>query len=178
MVAYVLEHADLGGPIFKQMAEAFDWVQKRGLDLHTFVRRWKRVPITSVPQQVSDQHAIKGTEGFYWLLDQALQAFWFNADAATITLFRALTEEVIEQHYLGQKHRRLVDSIRDAERRFPQLKKHNLGAKIRVANKVLHEARLDVAPLKNSWGDAENFIREWALAIKSLIENAPVRLAT
>jgi hypothetical protein len=69
----------------------------------------------------------------------------------------------------------LERSIRDAKRRFPKLRKHNLGAKIRVANKVLHEARLDVSPLKKEWGNAENFIREWALAIKSMIESAPVK---
>jgi hypothetical protein len=44
-----------------------------------------------------------------------------------------------------------------------------------LPNKVLHEARLDVSPLKKEWGNAENFIREWALAIKSMIESAPVK---
>jgi hypothetical protein len=172
MIAYVSDHAENGGPIFQQMAEAFGWFEARGLDLHAFLRRWNKVPITSVPKHVSDQHPIKGTEGLYWLLDQALQAYWFQADAAAIALFRALTEEVIERHYLGQGH-----SIREAERRFPHLKKHNLEAKIRVANEVLHEARLNVAPLQKKWGDAENFVREWALAIKFLIESAPVKRA-
>ena len=50
-----------------------------------------------------------------------------------------------------------------------------MGAEIWVANKVLHEARLEVSPMKVEWGNAENFIREWAMAIKSMIENAPTK---
>jgi hypothetical protein len=43
-----------------------------------------------------------GAQGLDWLLEEALRAYWCGADAAAICMRRALTEEVVEKHYLDQ----------------------------------------------------------------------------
>jgi hypothetical protein len=184
MVEYVRNRAEIGGGKLNRMAEAFEWFEARGLNLAVFERRWKKIPFISVPKHVSDRHAIKGQEGLYWLLDEALRAYWFGADAAAISMCRALTEELIEKHYLDQNKIIEITSrsgtpgtplnrfIKEAEDKYPQVKKHHLKEKVQVANEVLHKGKLDISSMKR-WNSAENLIRVWVSSLKSLIEKAP-----
>jgi hypothetical protein len=98
---------------------------------------------------------------------------------------RALTEEVVEKHYLDQNEISEIMSrsrsattplsafIKAAEDRHSHVKKHNLKAKVLVANEVLHKGRLEIS-LMQKWKSPENLIREWILSLKVLIEKAPL----
>ena len=194
MVKYVRDHAEFGGGQFNRMAEAFLWFEARGLDLDVFERRWKKIPIIFVPKHASDGYDIaprsgsgkrdlKGHKGLYWLLDEALHAYYFGADAAAICVCRALTEELIEKFYLDQNEISEITArtkspsplkafIKASEEKHPQVKKHNLVTKIEVANEVLHQAKLDISSMQK-WSGSENLIRQWVLSLKTLIENAP-----
>lgn len=175
LVEYSREKADWDGPQFNRMAEAYDWFKKRGLDLHRFEKRWRMVPpFFAIPQHVSDGYPVRDkAEGLYWLLNEAIKTYCFGNDGAAIAMCRAITEELIEEHYL--KPADLTSkrgNIRTAEAKYEQLKKHNLGAKVDIANEVLHSGRLEISKFKK-WKDPESFIREWLQSLKALIEGAP-----
>jgi hypothetical protein len=174
MVDHCRDKGDNGysPPIFARMTKAFDWFVERGLDVASFEKRWRSTPTIAIPIHVSDKHSISGEEGLYWLLDQALRAYLFKADAAALALCRALTEEVIEKHYLGYRSDSLSRDIEEATKNFPQLKKHNLGEKVRVSNDILHEAKIKIVESEN-WNQPDNLIREWILVLKRMIETAP-----
>ena len=179
LVEAIIENArdssDMRGSIFNRGAEAYDWFEKRGLNLHRFEKRWKLVPpFFAIPQHVSDGYPVRDkAEGLYWLLDEAIKTYCFGNDGAAIAMCRAITEELIEEHYL--KPEDLTSkrgSIRTAEAKYEQLKRHNLGAKVDIANEVLHAGRLEISKFKK-WKDPESFIREWLQSLKALIEGAP-----
>jgi len=157
--------------------EAFDWINKRGLNLKQFEKRWHLVPWIAVPHHVSDPTALGSTNGLCWLINEAIRAFLFGADGAAIVMCRAITEELIEEHYLPAsgtvvEPKKLWKNIESAEQHYPQLRNHNLGDRVRIANEVLHEGKLEISSMKR-WSSTERFIREWITSLRTLVEQVP-----
>ena|GEM_PF-6907439 len=144
-----------------------------GVDWMKSQRRYLDVGVVFIPSKVENHY---GNEvlSLYNLLEEVQKAYILGLDRASISLCRALTELVLARHYAPElcldyagrvQAIPLEGLIDECERKYPHLKKKNLHAKRRLANKILHPKEITERDLLTA--------REWIRELKNLIEEAP-----
>ena len=159
-------------PFFSRAAGAFDWLSKSvNLDLSKIEERWREFPVIRVPQHVSDKHALNNTDSLYGYLTQVRLAYMIGADLAAIAMCRSATEMLIRFHYNNDSQTKLGPLIKRTEEQKQNafLRKHNIGAKVEEANKILHIEKHDIKTVNLS----RALILDWVIALQEIIASAP-----
>ena len=178
---YLRDHAESAGTGgFERWAQSIEWFAHR-LNLKMFEIRWRKLPEILVPKRVSDRHDLTGKSGLFLVLDEARKAYLCGCNGAALAMLRALTEEIIDKHYIPKSktprgyewNAKIQEVIKDCERLFPTaFKGRDIWSKIKLANELMHSAKIE---LPRQWNNAETPILNWIKALKEIIELAPPR---
>lgn len=135
-----------------------------GLDLRAFWQRWQRVEPIFVPAHVADAYGRSEPASLNRQLDEAVHAYVFGASAAALTMCRALMELVLTKHYGcdGDDLQKVIAAC-EARPQHAWMKRLDLQAKRRIANRVLHDHR----------AVEEEAVVEFLKTVRELIERAP-----
>jgi len=143
-----------------------------GLDLVAVSDRWRRIPVTYVPDHVSTAGGDQAGSLFA-LLDDAMRAYVCGAPHAAIAMCRAVLERLLAAHYgrgdiVSDKLDNLIDLC--AQRyTWVAKKKQSLHGIRRLANKSLHSPT-DISILGK---ENEGILLAAFADLKFLIEKAP-----
>lgn len=145
-----------------------------GIDLVKVAARYRRIPVTFVPDHVSSALHL-GTEGLFALLDDAVRAYVAGAPNAAIAMCRAVLEKLLKVHYGRDDfaHGKLEDLIDFCAKQYAWVarSKEPLQQLRKLANRTLHSPSVgstisleDEGILLAAFGN-----------LKFLIEKAPSR---
>lgn len=147
---------------------AWDFLcNKVGINLSEIWNRWQAIPVTFIPNHVSDGHGLTETGSLYDQLSDVHRAYTFGCEAAAIALCRTLMELVLRKHY-GCEGVGLEEVISFAEQKYVFIGKLELQKKRRLANSILHDR-----PVAGQLTVKQ--VQSFMDAIKTLIEQAPKR---
>ena len=160
MADYAFDHAEDLGWVDSSL-EAWEKLKAIGLDLKGALWRRRSIPFILVPPQVSSRYG-KDRASLYRRLHQAGLAFIFGAPLASLSLQRAVMEEVLMRHWGAEK-----GWVRDAG--LPELP---WGIRADQLKKMAGDA-LHGDPEKYSSDELDRRIIKNFLLLRILIENAP-----
>jgi len=131
------------------------------IDLSAVNNRWLAVPEIFIQPHVTQSD----TSPIVSLYNEAVRAYVFGCNIASIAMCRALMEHILKNHYKIHGSD-LENIIYIAEQRYPQLEKLKMQKKRLDSNKVLH----DYEKKKNT---EDRAVIDFLKVIKYLVQDVP-----